>query len=113
MGTQVTMSFWIAVGSALGGVLRYWCSGLVARWVGETFPWGTIVVYVVGSRLIGLFATLSGPDGRLFVGTTARQFVIWACSAASPPSRRWRGPARIEQLVGKLERFKRCEKPGQ
>ena len=76
MGMQVAMALWIALGSALGGVLRYWCSGLVARAFGETFPWGTIVVNVVGSLLIGLFATLSGPDGRLFVGTMARQFVM-------------------------------------
>ena len=76
MRTQVAMALWIALGSALGGVLRYWCSGLVARAFGETFPWGTIVVNVVGSLLIGLFATLSGPDGRLFVGTMARQFVM-------------------------------------
>jgi CrcB protein len=76
MWTQVTVSLWIALGSALGGVLRYWCSGLVARAVGETFPWGTIVVNVVGSLLIGLFATVSGPDGRLLVGTMTRQFVM-------------------------------------
>jgi fluoride exporter len=76
MGTQVAMALWIALGSALGGVLRYWCSGLVARAFGETFPWGTIVVNVAGSLLIGLFATLSGPDGRLFVGTMTRQFVM-------------------------------------
>lgn len=76
MWAQLTISLWIALGSAVGGALRYWCSGLVARWVGETFPWGTIVVNVVGSLLIGLFATLSGPDGRLFIGTTARQFVM-------------------------------------
>lgn len=76
MWAQLTFSLWIALGSAVGGALRYWCSGLVARWVGETFPWGTIVVNVVGSLLVGLFATLSGPDGRLFVGTTARQFVM-------------------------------------
>jgi CrcB protein len=76
MRTQVAMALWIALGSALGGVLRYWCSGLVARAFGETFPWGTIVVNVVGSLLIGLFAILSGPDGRLFVGTMARQFVM-------------------------------------
>src|SRR5919106_4990807 len=76
MWTQLTLSLWIALGSALGGALRYWCSGLVARRVGETFPWGTIAVNVIGSLLIGLFATLSGPDGRLFVGTTARQFVM-------------------------------------
>jgi len=76
MWTQLTVSLWIALGSALGGVLRYWCSGLIARWFGETFPWGTIVVNVVGSLLIGLIATLSGPDGRLLVGTTLRQFMM-------------------------------------
>ena len=31
--------FWIAVGSALGGMARYGCSGLAARLIGETFPW--------------------------------------------------------------------------
>lgn len=31
---------------------------------------------MLGSFLIGLIATLSGPDGRLLIGTTARQFVM-------------------------------------
>ena len=52
---------WIAIGSALGGMARYWCSGFAARLIGETFPWGTIIVNVVGSFIIGLFATLTGP----------------------------------------------------
>ena len=69
-------ALWIALGSAVGGVLRYWCSGLVARWFGETFPWGTLIVNVAGSLLIGLFATLSAPDGRLLIGSVARQFVM-------------------------------------
>ncbi len=68
--------FWIAVGSALGGMARYWCSGVAARMVGETFPWGTLIVNVAGSFVIGFFATLTGPDGRYFVGTTGRQFVM-------------------------------------
>jgi fluoride exporter len=67
---------WIAVGSALGGVARYWCSGVAARLVGETFPWGTIAVNVIGSFIIGFFATLTGPDGRVYVGTAGRQFVM-------------------------------------
>ena len=67
---------WIAVGSALGGVARYWCSGVAARLIGETFPWGTIIVNIVGSFIIGFFATLTGPDGRIFAGTTTRQFVM-------------------------------------
>ena len=68
--------FWVAIGSAIGGVARYWCSGVAARLIGETFPWGTLIVNVVGSFIIGFFATLTGPDGRVFVGSTARQFVM-------------------------------------
>jgi CrcB protein len=68
--------FWIAVGSALGGMARYLCSGVAARWIGETFPWGTLFVNVLGSFIIGFFATLTGPDGRVFIGSTARQFVM-------------------------------------
>jgi CrcB protein len=68
--------FWIAIGSALGGIARYWCSGVVARLIGETFPWGTLIVNVIGSFIIGFFATLTGPDGRLLVPSVARQFVM-------------------------------------
>jgi fluoride exporter len=68
--------FWVGVGSALGGMARFWCSGLVAALIGETFPWGTLVINVTGSFVIGLFATLTGADGRILVGTLARQFVM-------------------------------------
>lgn len=72
----MTAYLWIAIGSALGGMARFWCSGVVARLVGETFPWGTLTVNVVGSFIIGFFAVISGPDGRLLVGTPVRQFVM-------------------------------------
>jgi CrcB protein len=68
--------FWIAVGSGLGGVSRYWCSGVVARMIGETLPWGTLLINVLGSFVIGFFGTLTGPDGRIFVGSIPRQFVM-------------------------------------
>jgi CrcB protein len=55
---------WVAIGGALGSVGRYWFSGLVARQVGETFPWGTLLVNVTGSLVIGVFSTLTSPDGR-------------------------------------------------
>ena len=67
---------WVMIGSALGGGARYWCSGFAATRIGETFPWGTLMVNVIGSFVIGFFATLTGPDGRFLVGTTARQFVM-------------------------------------
>ena len=68
--------FWIAVGSALGGMSRYACSRYIAVWFGETFPWGTIFVNVLGSFIIGFFATLTGPDGRVLVAPDMRTFVM-------------------------------------
>jgi fluoride exporter len=67
---------WVMLGSALGGVARYWLSGLAAHHIGETFPIGTLIVNVTGSFIIGFVATLTGPDGRVFVGTDGRQFMM-------------------------------------
>jgi CrcB protein len=67
---------WIALGSALGGVARYWCSGWVAQRVGETFPWGTIMVNITGCLLIGALAACSEPDGRWYLPPLARQFLM-------------------------------------
>ena len=53
--------FLVAVGSGLGGVLRY----LVPCWIGTTkdFPWATLTVNVVGSLLIGLLSGLLARHG--------------------------------------------------
>jgi fluoride exporter len=67
---------WVALGGAIGTAARYWLSGVVAQSIGETFPWGTLIINVTGSFVIGFFAALTGPDGRLFVGSNARQFVM-------------------------------------
>jgi len=72
----VATYLWIALGSALGGVARFGCSSLVANWFGQTFPWGTLLVNVLGSFVIGFFATLTGPDGRVLVPGYTRQFVM-------------------------------------
>jgi len=66
----------VAAGGALGTMLRYAISGLVAVRFGETFPWGTLIINVTGSFVIGFFATLTGPDGRLLMSGTIRQFVM-------------------------------------
>jgi CrcB protein len=70
------MYFWIALGSAIGGVARFWASGWVAERFGETFPWGTLIVNVTGSFVIGFFATLTGTEGRFLVNPTFRQFFM-------------------------------------
>ncbi|MEZ5921298.1 MAG: fluoride efflux transporter CrcB [Parvularculaceae bacterium] len=73
---NLQLYLFVMLGGALGSGARYFCSGLVANMVGETFPWGTIAVNVFGSFLIGFFNTISSPDGRLFIGTEARQFLM-------------------------------------
>jgi len=56
---------WVAIGGALGSVSRFWLSGFVAERYGETFPWGTIVINITGSFVIGIIAALAIPEGRL------------------------------------------------
>ena len=68
---------WIAIGGALGSMARYGCGRLVAERIGETFPWGTLLINVLGSFVIGAFATLTlAPDARVQVAPDLRQFVI-------------------------------------
>jgi len=67
---------WVMLGSALGGGLRYFLSSLASQHAALSFPLGTLIVNVTGSFVIGFFATLTGPDGRIFVGSDARQFVM-------------------------------------
>jgi CrcB protein len=66
----------VAAGGALGTVARYFLSGIVATAFGQTFPWGTLIINVTGSFIIGFFGTLTGPDGRILVSGTVRQFVM-------------------------------------
>jgi len=67
---------WLAVGGALGTIGRYLLSGFVAGSIGEVFPWGTLLVNISGSFLIGFIYTLTGPDGRFLVSPNIRQFMM-------------------------------------
>ncbi len=67
---------WIAIGSALGGTARYWMALAVARLTGPEFPWGTILINILGSLVIGVFAALAQPGGRWAVPLDAQAFVM-------------------------------------
>ncbi len=56
-------SVWVGLGSALGGLARYWLGTWVATLTGPSFPWGTLLINVLGSFVIGLFAAALGTRG--------------------------------------------------
>ena len=48
------MLWYIAAGSAIGGVSRYLLGGFIQRLSAATFPVGTLLINITGSFLIGL-----------------------------------------------------------
>lgn len=64
----------IGLAGLIGTLGRYWLSGLVARTYGETFPWGTLVVNVVGCFLAGSLFYLM--EERFLVSSTLRTVVL-------------------------------------
>jgi fluoride exporter len=66
----------VILGSIVGAVARFLVSVLFVSQFGDRFPWGTLFVNVTGSFAIGLYAALTGPDGRLFVSARQRLFVM-------------------------------------
>jgi len=73
--TYVTY-IWVAIGGALGSMARLFVSSSFAKVLGEVFPWGTVIVNISGCFLIGILATITGPDGRAVVPPDFRQFLL-------------------------------------
>jgi fluoride exporter len=72
----ISTYLWIAVGGALGSMARFWLAAFVAEIMGPQFPWGTILINILGSFVIGFFAAFTGPSGRVVVSFDARAFVM-------------------------------------
>ncbi|WP_456433740.1 fluoride efflux transporter CrcB [Nitratifractor sp.] len=51
MGPKILLA--VALGGAMGASARFVISTLVGRWLGATFPYGTLTVNVLGSFIIG------------------------------------------------------------
>jgi CrcB protein len=66
----------VVLGSVLGGTARYFISGVVARRVGETFPWGTLTVNVSGALLIGIFGALARDNASLLASPNPWLFAV-------------------------------------
>jgi CrcB protein len=65
----------IALGGALGTVLRYGLNVGMTRWIGTQLPWGTLAANVLGSFLLGVVMEasgdreLAGVQAKLVIGT--------------------------------------------
>jgi fluoride exporter len=66
----------VAIGGALGSMMRYGLSGLVMEMAGGTFPYGTMFVNVTGALLIGVLASFAAPESRFFLPLSARLFLM-------------------------------------
>jgi fluoride exporter len=51
---------WIALGAIAGATARYALSGYIARSISSSFPYGTLVINVTGSLVLGFFLVLAG-----------------------------------------------------
>lgn len=48
----------VGIGGALGSILRFWLGNLIGGRFGSRFPYGTFVINVTGSFLIGMILTI-------------------------------------------------------
>ena len=66
----LTKYFAVAVGSALGGMLRYYLGGTILSRLAGSFPLATFVINITGSFIIGFFLTLVA--GRISLNQNLR-----------------------------------------
>jgi len=76
MNPALVATLVVGIGSAIGGVARYWMAVGVARLTGEAFPWGTLFINIIGSFFIAYFGTLTLPDGPQPASASLRLFVM-------------------------------------
>lgn len=72
------MGAWIAVavGGAMGSVARFWLTGAMTALTGPRFPWGTLVINIVGSFVIGLVGGLTLTPARVGMHPDVRIFLM-------------------------------------
>jgi len=70
----------VALGGAIGSVARAWVGVTAVRLVGASFPWGTMVINVVGSLVIGMVAaTALSPTRTLFTQEVRIFLMVGLC----------------------------------
>jgi CrcB protein len=69
---------WLAVaaGGALGSVARFWMTGAVTTLTGARFPYGTLLINILGSFVIGVVAGLTLTPSRMGMHPDVRIFLM-------------------------------------
>ncbi|HEX7388728.1 MAG TPA: fluoride efflux transporter CrcB [Acidiphilium sp.] len=67
---------WVAFGGALGSMSRFGLGAAMLRLTGPRFPWGTLLINVIGSFIIGYFGARFATGGRLPVPDEIKVFVL-------------------------------------
>jgi fluoride exporter len=75
MGTPVTWLA-VAVGGALGSLARFWLAAAMTMLTGPRFPWGTLLINILGSFIIGLVAAVTMVPARLPMHPDVRVFLM-------------------------------------
>src|ERR1700712_3920151 len=72
------MGAWVAVGigGAIGSVARFWLTGAMTAVTGPRFPWGTLLINVLGSFIIGLVAGITLTPARFAMHPDIRIFLM-------------------------------------
>jgi protein CrcB len=65
----------VALGGAVGSIGRFWLATAMARLTGPGFPWGTVLINIAGSFLIGWLASLTAL-GRVQGADPLRAFAM-------------------------------------
>ncbi len=66
----------IGLAGALGTLARFWLGNAMVALAGASFPWGTVLINVLGSFVIGWFGTLTATDGRFAATPELRALVM-------------------------------------
>lgn len=69
---------WLAVasGGALGSLARFWLTGAMAALTGPRFPYGTLLINVLGSFVIGVVAGITLTPARMAMHPDLRIFLM-------------------------------------
>ena len=78
--------FWVSVGAVIGANARYFLGAWAAERLGTTFPYGTLIINLTGSLILGFFLALATERAlidRCFAGASVEDILARLDQAAT------------------------------